>query len=73
MQIDQHPFLSFAPLFMIDAHSAESNGKSIFLFLFFELWLIVYTIYGDTPSLAPTKKKVVKFTGKIHFALKMIF
>ena len=39
---------------MKDAHSAESHEKSILRFLFFELWLIVYTIvytiYGDHPS-----------------------
>ena len=31
------PTLEVVQFFMIDAHSAESNGKSIFLFLFFEL------------------------------------
>ena len=30
---------------MKDVPSAESNEKSIFRFLFFELWLIVITIY----------------------------
>ena len=38
--------LSFAPIFMKEAHSAESNEKSIFRFLqflFFQLWLIVFT------------------------------
>ena len=38
--------LRIAPIFMKDAHSAESNEKSIFRFLFFELWLIVFIIYG---------------------------
>ena len=45
---------------MKDAHSAESNEKSIFRFLFFELWLIVFTIYGESPGcscVSPTKKK----------------
>ena len=28
----------------------ESNEKSIFLFSLIELWLIVFTIYGDTPG-----------------------
>ena len=37
--------LSFAPIFMKDMHSAESNEKSIFRFLILELWLIVFTIY----------------------------
>ena len=35
--------LSFVPIFMIDAHSAESNEKSNFSFLFFDLQ---FTIYG---------------------------
>ena len=42
--------------FMKDAHSAESNEKSFFRFLIFELWLIVFTIYSDVP---PTKNKKV--------------
>ena len=64
---------------MKDARSAESNEKSyfrFFRFLFFELWLIVFTIYGDTQSVPPTKKKlfkVIKFTGKMRIALEMIF
>ena len=62
---------------MKDAHSAELNEKSIFRFLFFELWLIVFTIYGDTPgfsSVSPTEQKnlskLVKFTGKMRNELK---
>ena len=43
-------------IYMKDVHSAESNEKSYFRFLFFELWLIVFTIYGDT-SAPPTKKQ----------------
>ena len=59
MQILPH---KIAPISMIDEHIAESNEKLIyrfFLFLFFELWLIVFTIYGDTPefsSVSPTIK-----------------
>ena len=34
------------PILKEDARSDESNEKSIFLFLFFELLLIVFTIYG---------------------------
>ena len=41
-----HFLLSFAPISMKDAHSTESNKKSIFRFLFFELWLIAFPIYG---------------------------
>ena len=47
-----HP-LEISSIFMKDVHNAESNEKSIFRFLkflFFELWLSVFTIYGDTPS-----------------------
>ena len=38
--------LSFAPIFMKDAHSAESNEKSIFQFLrflVFEIWSFLYS------------------------------
>ena len=41
--------VSFTPIFMIDTQSAESNEKLIvwfFLYLFFELWLDVFSIYG---------------------------
>ena len=41
----QTPPLSFAPICMKHAHSAESKEKSIFRFLFFELWLIVFTFF----------------------------
>ena len=44
--------------FLKDAHSADSNENSYFRFLVFELWLIVCTIYCDTPGVPPTKKKV---------------
>ena len=59
------PTFSFAPIFMIDVHSAESNKKSIFLFLFLKLWLIVFTIYAGRQTrrdfqVSPTKKKSVK-------------
>ena len=40
-------------MYMKDAYSAESNEKSISKFLVFELWLIVFTIYGDTPGVNP--------------------
>ena len=42
---DMQTSLSFAPIYMKDAPSAESIEKSISRFLFFELWLIVFTIY----------------------------
>ena len=62
-------------------HSAESNEKScirFFRFLFFELWLIVFTIYDDAPgvsSVTPTQKnrsKVAKFPGKMRNELKLM-
>ena len=70
------PTLRSGPIFMIDADTAESNGKSIFQVLFFESWLIVFTILRDTlgfPSVSPTEKnrsKVVKFTAEMQNALK---
>ena len=63
MQTGIYPILRISHINMKDAHSAEANEKSYFsfvLFLFFELWLIVFTIYGDTPSVPPTKKIVVQ-------------
>ena len=45
---------------MKDAHSAELNEIScirILGFLFFELWLIVFTIHDNTPGVPPTKNK----------------
>ena len=47
MQTRAHP-LSYAPIFLKDGLIAELNEKSIlrfFLFLIFQLWLIVFTIY----------------------------
>ena len=35
--------LRSGPIFMEDAHIAESNEKSIFRFLFFELWSTLYS------------------------------
>ena len=62
---------------MKDAHSAESNEKSYFRFVFPVLWLIAFTIYGDTPCVPPTNEnscsKVAKFTGKMRIDLTMIF
>ena len=53
------PPFRIAQIFMKDAHSVEPNEKSyimFFWFSFFELWLIVFIIYVDTPSVSPTKK-----------------
>ena len=55
------PILSFAPIFINDEYSAESNEKSIFRvmwFLFFELWLIYY-VY-NLPNIYRPKKNVVQ-------------
>ena len=55
-----------------DAHCAEPNENSIFQFVFFELWLIVFTIYQcyNLPNVSPTKKiirsKMAKYTGKMR-------
>ena len=51
-------------IYMEDTHSVESNEKSIFPFLFYELCLIVFKMYGDTPgfsSESPIKKIVHKW------------
>ena len=46
-------------------------------FYFSELWLIVFIMYCDTPSVPPAKKKscskVAKFTGKMLFFKKLFF
>ena len=67
------PPLSFDPIFMKDAECAESNEKSIFRFLFFELWLIVFTIYQKITYQKELFFKRFKFTGKMRIALKIIF
>ena len=51
---------------------AESNEKLIFRFLFFELWLIVFTISQKFTVQKKCCAKVVKITGKIRIALKII-
>ena len=64
----QTPLLRNGQILMKDAHSAESNENCIFRFLFFKIWLIVFTIYGDTPgfsSVSPTKKKTF-IRGQIY-------
>ena len=40
------------PILMIDAHNAESNEKINVRFSSFDLWLIIYTIYDNTPSVS---------------------
>ena len=57
------PQLRSGPIFMIDLHRAESNGKSMFRFLFFELWLIVYLIWPSPKErYANTSSEVAIFT-----------
>ena len=74
------PLEVFAPIFMKDAHSDESNEKSIFRFLrflIFELWLITFIIYQKYTDQNKSCSKVFKFTGKMRkkmrIALKIIF
>ena len=65
---------------MIDAHSAESNEKSIFRFLFFSSygwWYLKFT--GDTPGLfkwvsnqKKSRSKMVKLTEKMSNELKRL-
>ena len=60
----QTPTSQRGHIYMKDAHCGETNEKSIFQVLrclFFELWLILFAIFGDTPefqSMLPTKKKL---------------
>ena len=51
-------------IYLEDAPSAESNEKSYFFILFLQFWLILFKIYGDTPGVPLTKKKLLK-SGKI--------
>ena len=57
------PLLRNGPILIEDAHSAKSSGISIFLFLFFELCLIVHITYGGHTWIfkcVTDKKKCVK-------------
>ena len=54
---------------MKDAHYAKTNEKSISRFAFFELWLIAFTIFGDSPefpSESMAKKKTSFNSGQIY-------
>ena len=72
----QTPPLGSSDIYMKDTHCVEPNEKSIFRFLFSELWLILFTIFGDTPefpNVLPIKinrSNVAKFTGKMRNVLK---
>ena len=58
------PLLRSGHIYMEDVHSAESIEKSYWRFsqfLFFELWLIWFTIYGDILSVTQQKKAVRKW------------
>ena len=59
------PPLRSGHIYMEDAHSAASNEKSYFRFSFFELWLIVFKTYDDTPGVPPTKKELY-ISGRIY-------
>ena len=55
---------------MCSAHSTESNEKTIFGFLFSELWLIVFTMYQKFTYQKKSCQKVTKFTKNSQIALK---
>ena len=56
---------------------AQSNEKSYIRFLFFELWLIAFEIYGHTRCTPDQKEKIcpklAKFIEKMHIEMTMIF
>ena len=73
----QTPSLRNGKIYMKDAHCAEKNETSIFRFLFFELWLIIYNFWWHTSiSKCVTDRKykfpskVVKLTWKMRNVLK---
>ena len=55
---------------------AQPNQKSIFRFLVSELWLTVFTIFGDIPQFLRVidgkkiRSKVTKFTRKMRNVLR---
>ena len=59
-----------------DAHCVESNENSISLFLFFKLWLIIFSIYWwhiwifKCLNDQKNRSKVAKFTGIMRNELK---
>ena len=61
-------YLRSGHIYMKDSYYVDPNGKSNFRFLFFELWLLVFTIFGDT-YVTDFKKyisKLAKCTGKMR-------
>ena len=56
------PLLSFALIIMKEVYSIESKEKKIFQYLFFELWLIVFTIYQKCTD----EKNVVQKWLNLH-------
>ena len=52
------PPLSFDPIFMEDAQCAETNEKSIFPFLFFELSGKFIENWGDLSTRMTTTRKI---------------
>ena len=55
-------------IYMKDANTAESNEKSFFRFfrfLFLELWLILFRIYGDTQGVPSPKKNSCSKEAKL--------
>ena len=43
---DMQTSLRSGYIYMEDAHCTETNENRIYQFLFFELWLIAFTIFG---------------------------
>ena len=63
------PPFRISPIFMIDAHSAESNEKSIFRFLFLSYGWLYLQFAGNTPGFSiasPIKDKNSFKTGQIY-------
>ena len=66
--------LCFAPIFMMDAHSTESNEISIFIFYviadFFSQFMSDTGIFKCVANRKKNLSKVVKFTKKMLSELK---
>ena len=77
----QTPPLRSGRIYIKDTHCGEPNEKLIFQFLFFDLWLIVFTIFKSVTSISKSvtnqknkiRTKVTRFPKKMHNALKRIF
>ena len=59
------PTLRSGQIYMKDAHCAESNEESICRFLFFKLWLFVFTVFGDISSFLSVLSIKKEFPSKV--------